>query len=149
MHLHNYLGKSHEIVKAYKQKRNQLRIDKEVCTKCVLVCSKEELLGANLNLGQGSSMKIDNRRCQLLMRISRGDRGCRGRQRLRLPPGVGLEKNVVVPGLSELRWAGGPCPPPTDFGRSVNPISTRMADYANYTLLFVSPPHDFQTFLRP
>ena len=101
---------------------------------------KEELLGANLNLGQGSSMKIDNRRCQLLMRISRGDRGCRGwrgRQRLRLPPGIGLEKNVVVSGLSELRGAGGPCLPQI------------LADYAHHTTTYLPPPPDFQTFLRP
>ena len=35
---------------------------------------------------------------------------------------------------------------PPDFGRSVNPISTRGADYAHQIIL--APP-DFQTFLRP
>ena len=41
--------------------------------------------------------------------------------------------------------AGGTMAPP-DFGRSVNPISTRGADYDPTSLL--APP-DFQTFLRP
>ena len=53
-------------------------------------------------------------------------RGCRGRP--------------VVPG-----GAGGAMAPP-DFDKSVNPISTRGADYAPASLL--APP-DFQTFLRP
>ena len=46
----------------------------------------------------------------------------------------------VVPG-----GAGGAMAPP-DFGRSVNTISTRGAEYAHQIIL--APP-DFQTFLRP
>ena len=41
-------------------------------------------------------------------------------------------------------WGAMAAPP--DFGRSVNPISTRGADYAHQMIL--APP-DFQTFLRP
>ena len=37
---------------------------------------------------------------------------------------------------------------PPDFGRSVNPISTRGADYAHQISTFPPPP-DFQTFLHP
>ena len=37
---------------------------------------------------------------------------------------------------------------PLDFGRSVNLISTRGADYA-YHITTCPPPPDFQTFLRP
>ena len=35
---------------------------------------------------------------------------------------------------------------PLDFGKSVNPISTKEADYAHEIIL---APSDFQTFLRP
>ena len=34
--------------------------------------------------------------------------------------------------------AGGPEPPPPEFGRSVNPVQTRGADYAPHTT--ASPP---------
>ena len=41
---------------------------------------------------------------------------------------------------------GAGCKPP-DFGRAVNAISTRGADYAHH--ITTGPPPDFQTFLRP
>ena len=40
-------------------------------------------------------------------------------------------------------------PPPPDFGRSVNPFSTREADYAHYITTCPSSPPEFWTFLRP
>ena len=42
--------------------------------------------------------------------------------------------------------AGGTMARPPDFGRSVNPISTKGADYAHQLIL--APP-DFQTFRQP
>ena len=48
-----------------------------------------------------------------------------------------LDKVGVVPGVAMA---------PPDFGRSVEPILTKGADYAHQIIL--APP-DFQTFLRP
>ena len=42
---------------------------------------------------------------------------------------------------------GGATPP--DFGRSVNPISTRAGVGADYAHQIILAPLDFQTFLRP
>ena len=53
--------------------------------------------------------------------------------------------SVTTVGLSDPGGPGGPSPSPV-FERSVDPISTRGADYAHH--IIIAPP-DFQTFLRP
>ena len=57
--------------------------------------------------------------------------------------------NVMTTGLVLARGAGGAwhpqffrpyCPAPVDFGRSVNPIQTRGADYAHHITNSLTPP---------
>ena len=60
------------------------------------------------------------------------------------PVGIGrylVHHRPVVP------WGAGGAMAPSEFGRSVNPISTKGADYADNNT--TCPPTVFQTFLRP
>ena len=46
---------------------------------------------------------------------------------------LSLHKGYNLSGMQQGEGQGGQLPPPPDFGRSVNPISTRGADYAHHS----------------